>query len=58
MTYQEISREAADVLGFLVHSAAKPEEKIAILRTAAAAIENTLSAESMKVMLFNLLQKK
>jgi hypothetical protein len=58
VTIQEISRAATGVLEFISKSDAKPEEKIAILRTAAATIEAALSAEAIRAMYLNLLTRK
>lgn len=57
MDISKVSMEAGKVLAFLATTDLKPDEKIAVLETAAWTIKNVLSAEAMKAMWCNVLQK-
>lgn len=57
MTFEQVSEEAAEVLGFLDNTELKPDEKVAVLRTAASVIEHTLGAEMLRAAFINILKK-
>jgi len=50
------SQEVHKVLQFLKDSDLKPDEKIAVLRSAASVIENVVVAEGMKATMLNIIR--
>ena len=57
MDMAEISNEAGKVIAYLATTDLKPDEKIAALETASWTIKSVLSAEMLKVMWANVLDK-
>ncbi len=53
-----ISQETHKTLQFLKESGMKPDEKIAVLRSAASIIENVVWVEGMKTSLLNILKER
>ena len=55
MDINKVSEVSAKVIKYLDESALKPDEKIAILKTAASTIENVLQAEAFSLIVANML---
>ncbi len=58
MEIGKISAESGKILEFLAATELKPDEKIAVLETAAWTIKSVLSAETLKIMWANVLDGK
>ena len=58
MNIEKVSMSAYKVLGFIETLDLKADEKIAVLDTASATVRATLQAETMRVMLANIIQGK
>lgn len=57
MNLEKISKETQELIKYLENKNLKPQEKIAVLRSTAALIENVLTMESLVVMWTNALKK-